>query len=376
MKVQKCTKNLKNVSTLLVCLALAAMITACSRGGDDGAAADTTDLSGWKTYESHEALVEAAREEGSLKVLVGLDDAEATVLEEGFMKAYPFIEASVEEGAGDQVQKTILTIQAGQFDYDSMEFSQPPNYPQVLPHLAGIDIMKMVKAGTLDIPEEMVNPDQPNTASFGSEKGTGLAWNKDLVSESDVPSSYEDMLDPKYRGEFIFSVETRHVVALAEAWGEDEMLEWAKAMGEQDPVWTDSNSAGMTVLAAGEHPYFFLPHYASALRVQKEIPDKIGFKMLDPVPVHLGEIYGILKDAEHPASALLFYEYMASQEAQDTIREMHPEYSSIFADKAGNDAVLDGNEPAITGWDVMSQMVEWENEIVDSWGFPTSEVEN
>lgn len=371
MKISTTNKSLKNVSTLLLCLAL--MITACSRGGDD-VAADTIDQSEWKTYESHDALVEAAEKEGSLKVLTGLDDAVNQPIQEGFMKKYPSIKTSVTEGASDEAQKTILAIQADQVDFDVLEFSQPPDYPKFLPYIAPLDILKMVDAGTLDIPADMINPDSPNTVAFGSEKGAGVAWNKELVSDADVPSSYEGMLDPKYKGKFLFSVETRHVAALAETWGEARMLDWAKEIAGQDPVWTDSNTAGLTTMIAGEHPYFFMPHFSSVLRLQQEYPDKIGYKMLDPTPVHLGEVYGILKNADHPAAALLFFEYLASEEAQGFMGDLHPEYSSIFADKAGNDAVLVGTDAAITGWDSMSDLVRWDQEILDAWGFPTAEV--
>lgn len=364
---------LRKQCAIVLTVAIAVVGTSCSRGGEPAADPDApADTSSWQTYASHAALVEAAQTEGNLKVLTGLDNAVNERLAEGFMAKYPFIKASVTQGASDEAQKTILAIQAGKADFDVLEFSQPPDYPKFLPFIAPLDILKMAQEGTLNINKEMINPKWPNTVAFGSEKGVGVAYNKELVSEDDVPTSYEDMLDPKYKGQFLFSVETRHVAALAEVWGEQKMLEWAAAIAKQSPVWTDSNTGGLTTMLAGEHPYFFMPHLSSVLRLAAENPNKMGYRQLNPVPVHLGEIYGILKDAKHPASALLFFEYMAGPEAQQLLRDLHPQYSSVYADEAANTTLFAGNEPAITGWESMDDMLVWNDKILKEWGFPTA----
>lgn len=359
--------------TVLVAAGGALVLAACSRGGVT--TADAGDASDWKTYPSHDAIVEAAKEEGSLKVLTSLDPEGNAALQKGFMEKYPFIDAQIDEQQNDEEQKTILALQAGQIDHDILALGQKETYSEFLPHTETINLLEMIKAGTLDIPEEMINPDQPNTIAPASEIAAGVAWNKELVPESEVPSSYEDLLDPKWKGQFLTNVETRHPAALGVVWGEERMLDFAKKLAAQDPVWTDSHTAGLTTVVAGEHPFFFLTHFQSSWRLQQDHPDKLGIKLLDPVPVHLAEIGGIRKGSEHPAAALLFFEYLASDEGQRFMHELHPGKSSIFVEDSYAGKLVEGHELAVDDWANFSQAVEWEQKVQEAWGFPTAEVE-
>jgi iron(III) transport system substrate-binding protein len=130
----------------------------------------------------------------------------------------------------------------------------------------------------------------------------------------------------------------------------------------------------LTVLAAGEVPLFLNTHYQSAYRLQREQPDTIGIKLLDPIPGGFSHIQALRKDARHPAAAVLFYEYLMSPEAQNFLFELEPVTASAYVEGSEQAAIVEGHELSILDWDSFANVSTWGDQIEGAFGFPTSEV--
>lgn len=354
--------------------ALALVSTSCTRGGT--LEAEATDTASWKTYPTHAALVDAAREEGSLKVVTSYEPALNEAVAKGFMAKYPFIEVQVDERENDAESKALLELQSGQSDYD-LNSSSDVYYTEFLPFAEEINVLEMAKAGTLQIPEPMINPEVPSIFAAASQ-AVAMAWNKELLPDSEVPSSYDDFLDPKWRGKFMVNVEATGIAMLQQTWGEQKMLDYAKNLAANNPVWTDSDTAGITVMSAGEYPVYLASQYHSAYRIQQRLQnegiDKVGIKLLDPVPVQIRSFMFVQKGSEHPAAALLFLEYLAGEEAQGYLDELGPALGSIYSEGSQLNELIKGHEVALNGWEFTPVLPEQAKKVQSTWGFPTGVV--
>ena len=63
------------------------------------------------------------------------------------------------------------------------------------------------------------------------------AYNSSMVSPKDAPKSWEDLLQPKWKGKVGVSTATHHLGRLAVGpWGEEKTTAYVKALAEQNPV--------------------------------------------------------------------------------------------------------------------------------------------
>jgi iron(III) transport system substrate-binding protein len=141
-------------------------------------------------------------------------------------------------------------------------------------------------------------------------------YNTNLVAKADLPKTYQDLLDPKWKGKLgIESDDSDWFAALAGKLGEAKGIKLF-----QDIVATNGISVrtGHTLInnlvAAGEVPL--------ALTVYNYIPESAKRKgapidtfVIDPAIARANAI-GIAAHAPHPNAAMVFYDYLLSADAQ------------------------------------------------------------
>jgi len=149
------------------------------------------------------------------------------------------------------------------------------------------------------------------------------SYNTNLYKKEDLPKTYTDLLNPKWKGNL--GVETK-----AEEWfakvvtslGEDKGLKLFKDIVAQNGI---SARLGASLLhnlvIAGEVPM--------ALTVYIDLPEKdkragkpVDWFAMSPV-VAQGFAMGVAQKAQHPHAALLFYDYMLSPETQKLLASLH-----------------------------------------------------
>lgn len=343
-------------------------LTACGGGGgSSGKSQGTTDIN---SLTSHAALVSMAKKEGSVKIVTSLEDDTNKAIAEAFKKKYPGIDVDISQEDNDGGQQVLLTLQAGTDDVDLMHVDVN-DYTSFFPYLASVDMTKLDKAGVLGVPDKMIDPNHPDVIALGSGVGA-IAYDPKELSDSQVPSTWEDFLKPQYKGQFYANVEGNNLAILRTVWGQQKTDQYAKDLLAQKPVWTDSDTAGLTTMVAGEHPLYLLNNYHSAYRIQLKSPGSIGIKLLSPVPVNVTQQEAIRKGAAHPAAALLFEEFATSLQAQKFIDQYEPAQGSIYVEGTMLNKLIQGKQVAATDWDTFAKIAPWSKEIQKAWGFPTA----
>lgn len=324
---------------------------------------------------SHAEIVNKAKQEGKLRVIVSLDAGILKRLSEGFAKKYPFIQVQADEIRGiDAYTRQLQELKAGLVkgvDVNEVDYDY---YNDYLPHLRKVDMYGMAEHGVIQMPLQMIDPFNRNIVAVGS--GIQVAaHHKKLFAADAVPDSWEGFLKPEFRDrKFNLGIRPKDVAALVPAWGLEKTLDFARKLAAQNPIWVSGDTRTITSMLAGEYALFFGPNYDSVLRAKsKDKLDILGHKLVEPVIIRLNESEGILASAERPYAALLWLEFVASAEGQKILDEGGPYEASVFIQGTVQEKAVRGKKQSLVDWSHYSKMPEYMKKVVDAYGFPRAE---
>jgi iron(III) transport system substrate-binding protein len=191
------------------------------------------------------------------------------------------------------------------------------------------------------IPENLRHPDG---LWFGlTKRARVIMYNKNVVSPSEL-STYEDLVDPKWRGRFLTRSSTNiysqsWVGSIIAAHGPDEAEAWAKelvANFARDPEGGDTDQ--IKAVAAGLGDLAIANTYYLARLVKSDKPEdqavaetvQVFFPNQDDRGTHVNiSGAGVVKTAPNTAAAIEFLEYLASPEAQEIFARSNNEYPVV-----------------------------------------------
>ena len=330
---------------------------------------------GYLFAASHDEIVNRAKQEGKLRVIVSLDAGILKRLSEGFTKKYPFIQVQANEIRGiDAYTRQLQELKAGLakgIDINEVDYDY---YNEYLPHLKKVDMYGMVEQRVLQLPLQMVDPINRNILAVGSGIQV-VAYHKKLVPVDSVPNTWEDFLKPEFKDrKFALGIRPKDVAALVPAWGLEKTLDFARKLAGQNPIWVSGDTRTITSMLAGEYSLFFGPNFDSVLRAKnKDKIDVLGYKLVEPVIVRLNESEGILASAEHPYAALLWLEFAASAEGQKVLEEGGPYEGSVFIQGTVQEKAVRGKKQSVVDWNHYAKMPEYIKRVVEAYGFPRAE---
>ena len=366
-------KIVKQTLFLLVCCRLDVPVAfAASPTSPLLKAKQVAESKGYVFLTTHDEIVSNARKEGKLRVMAGvLDSVKPTT--EAFKKRYPFIDVHVESirGTQGQSQRNLLEIQSGASKNLDIARTYSDAYSEYLPHLWQVDLLGMAEYGVLRIPFKMIDPGNRNVMAILSQFQV-TTYNKNFISPSHVPKTWEDILTPAFKGrKFAAEIRPLEIAALVPAWGLERTLDFARKLAAQEPIWTGGASRTLAAVGAGEVPLFLGANYGSTKRYQRKDPSgTVQITILEPVPVRIGSEQGILARSANPHAALLWLEFMASSEAQRLIDEYEPLASSFYVQGSAVEQELKGKKLSVVSWEENTSLGKWMEKIVEAYGFP------
>lgn len=305
--------SLRFLSGFLVCLiGLCAM-----RLSANAAQANPEEV--WKRLEKLSAperdkkLLEGAKGEGEMVWYTnsGLDNANSYI--RAFHKAYPSIQPKIWRGKSRAVTDKILTeARAGVFLADVIKPTSDH-----LPVLIGASLL-----GRYESPLRASYPDYSKGPLWTSINYAFrvFAYNNKMISAQDAPKSWDDLLDPKWRGKILFDESFQEeIVAMLQAWGKEKTEGYLKKLQGQRLLVRRGRDTIAQLLIAGEAP-LAVTVYAYNIETLKAKGAPVDWTLPEMTPVLLYPMT-LSRNAPHPHAAALFYDFMLSDQGQQVIAQ-------------------------------------------------------
>lgn len=144
------------------------------------------------------------------------------------------------------------------------------------------------------------------------------AYNKQLVAAKDVPKSWNDLLDPKWKGGKLgMSTATHHLARLATLWGEGKTTEYVKQLTRQDPILGEFGTL-YTRLQIGEILATITMTDSFIHQAKLKGAPIVHAEEVSPI---ISPAYnaGVLKGSPHPSAGHLFAAFLTTPPAQEIL---------------------------------------------------------
>lgn len=304
-------------------------------------------------------VLAAAKAEGALTLYTSLAAENLKALISPFEERYG-IKVTVWRAPTEKVmQRTLTEASGGRHQVDAIHFGSPQ-----LEALHREKLLQPVKSPVLG---ELIAGSVPAHREWAATilQVYVQAYNTNLIKKEDLPKTYQDLLDPKWKG--MFGIES-------EAWPWYATLLLTMGEDKGAKLFRDVVAAnGMTahgsvsllnnLVAAGD--------IAMALTVYQHMPQAgkakgmpIDWFTLKPVIARSNGI-GIARNAPHPNAALLFHDYMLSASgAQKSFASMgYFATNSKIPSALPNDLRIEQVDPVL----VLDQADKWSRSFEETF---------
>ena len=287
------------------------------------------EIANLKGPDRQKVLEEGAKKEGKVTFYSAMvADQLLRPLSIAFMKKYPYIKAEYWQANGSAIiQKVLAESSAKSIVGDvveSTDLSEPLKK-------AGV-VVPFTSPELANYPKEYLDPD--NYWSAARLNYFSSAYNTNQITAADAPKTFEDLLDPKWKGKLAWregsgSGNQLFVTNIIIMMGEEKAEDYFKKLAAQNVVnYTGSARALVNSVMAGEYPIamnIFAHH--PIISAQKGAP--VASIPMEPVPSITGTAM-FVKGAPNPYSAMLFIDFLQSKEGQSQLEKadyfpVHPD---------------------------------------------------
>jgi iron(III) transport system substrate-binding protein len=153
-----------------------------------------------------------------------------------------------------------------------------------------------------------------------------LIYNKDLISEDEMPKTIWELTDPRWNGRFAVTrggngSMIAHVSALRAQWGDDKTEEWIRKVKENAGAITDGHSDIRKAVGAGEFAFGLVNNYYYHQQLREPTDNNVGAIYPDQADGEMGAVVnaagvGIVTGGPNSASARRFVEWVLLPENQ------------------------------------------------------------
>jgi iron(III) transport system substrate-binding protein len=253
--------------------------------------------------ERQKRLAEGAKKEGVVSIYTSMPLDDMAALTSAFEAKYG-VKAKVWRSGSEKIlQRGLLEAKANRFEVDVFETNSPET--EVLSR------EKVLIAANSPYLNELIPQAIPAHKEWIATRLNifTCAYNTKLVKKEELPKTYQDLLDPKWKGKL--SVEADDSDWLAETvmkMGEEKGLALFREIARKNAV---SVRKGHTLLsnlvASGEVP-LALTVYNYKIEQMKNSGAPIDWFALDPT-IARPNANGVARNAPHPHAALLFQDF-------------------------------------------------------------------
>ena len=285
-----------------------------------------TAIANYTGADRQKILEEGARKEGVL--LIYTTGTQIQPLIDRFKQKYPFLRTELARApSADVAGKVLEEYSAGVYLADAFELAA---HGLMLPRDQGV----LQPFTSPEAAHYELTAIEPRRHWISVREGyTGIGYNTQKISPAEVPKTYEDLLDPKWKGKMAIS----SLSVTAANWVGTMLLthgfDFVRKLGAQQiRPYRVTARAVANLMISGEvalSPTTYLSH----VEASRAAGAPLAWNAPGPVPVTDTSV-AVAAKAPHPHAAMLFVDFLLSKEAQLMYRDLG--YFSSRTDMAGD----------------------------------------
>jgi ABC-type Fe3+ transport system substrate-binding protein len=265
------------------------------------------DIATFRGADREQRLLEGAKKEGTLTIYTSATVQDVAALTAAFQTKYGITPTVWRASADDIVQRAVNEARGGRFEVDLFE----TNGPEV-EALQRENLLRQLKSpAAAQLAPGAVAPDRQWIAD--RLQLWAQAYNTESVKKADLPRSYEDLLDPKWKGKLgIEATDVDWFQATVTALGEDRGLQLFRQIVAKNGISVRKGHTLLTnLVAAGEIPLALTTYLYKAKQLKEQGAPLDWFV----IPPQIGRFQGIglARRAPHPYAAVLFSDWLLTE---------------------------------------------------------------
>lgn len=262
-------------------------------------------------------LEEGAKKEGEIVFYTSLSLTDYPKILPHFEKSYPFIKTNTYRATPSGLFTRVDTeARTGRFAADVIG-SAPVEMWQLK--------QRKLSASYLSPERRALQPGSFDAEGYWQAFDVtplALAFNTKQVPANDAPRSYADLLHPKWKGRMSLGTEEyTWFNILLESMGKQKGLDYMQALAKQELHMPGSSSVMRVQLMLAGESAIAIAARGRRVSEYKQQGAPIDYRILDP---YAGEpnFVTLMQRAPHPFSAVLFIDWMLSEEGQTRMAEV------------------------------------------------------
>lgn len=272
-----------------------------------------TDINRKPAEQRLQALMEGAKKEGIVYHYGSINAPDNDELTRAFNKQYPFVEVRYTRlGAEQIVNRAMTEYRSGVPSADVISMRGT-----FMPELWEKKIISRYRSPmTAFLRRGFTDSEGFMATTFAT--GYAIIFNVTRVKPSEAPKSYEDLLNPRWKGRLILDNDAHDWFAgVIDLMGEDKAADFLRKLVTEQGLKLKRNHSLITQLtAAGEHDLFIDGYIHNAVEFKtKGAP--IDFVFTNPTIVKPPSVVAISAKTARPHAAALLVDYYLSKPAQE-----------------------------------------------------------
>ena len=285
-------------------------------------AATVDEIALYNKPDRQKMLVESAKKEGKVSWYTSLIvDQVVRPIKEAFEKEYPFLQVEYFRGNSERlVQKMFAEYQAKRYEVDMVDGTVTA--PMVK---KGGYLQRFYSPHLAEYPAELKDPQGywavSNVYYFS------FGYNTRMVKPNEVPKTYEDLLNPRWKGQMMWSTSRGSgapmlIGNILQTMGQEKGKAYLQRLKTQNVAKTTaSNRQLLDLVIAGEYPLalHIFNHHA---HISKTAGAPVDWYALEPASATINTISPVTR-SPHPHATMLLIDFILSEKGQKVFQAVN-----------------------------------------------------
>jgi iron(III) transport system substrate-binding protein len=264
--------------------------------------------------QSEDELIRGAKKEGKVVFWSSMRIEDSRALAAGFEAKFPFIKVDIFRAGGEQiVNRALAEHLAGKTTYDVLNA-----FALKVVQNKGL-LQSYAAPEATHYPAGFRDPQHYWVSLYSGYNVIG--YNTKLVSKADAPKSWDDLLNPRWKGKLGMDDEEYFWHAgMLKYWGEEKGKRYMEALSRQGLQFRNGHALLADLLSVGEFPVTVVvyPDHIEMMKAKGQPVEWV--KTTDPILVNLAPV-GVAAKAPQPNAAKLLLNYSISREGQEILQK-------------------------------------------------------